>query len=109
MAQITLIVVVSATILILSLVIVLFLRDRKHELGVYLSLGDRRGRVVGQIVMEVMMVAFVGLTLSLVTGNYLAKGLSSNLMKPSDDPMFGMPMYNEFASDLNEGDVLGSL
>ena len=106
MAQITLIVAVSATILILSLVIVLFLRDRKHELGVYLSLGDRRGRVVGQIVMEVMMVAFVGLTLSLVTGNYLAKGLSSNLMKPSDDPMFGMPMYNEFASDLNEGDVL---
>ncbi|CAM3484119.1 FtsX-like permease family protein [Erysipelothrix sp. HDW6B] len=106
MAQITLIVAVSATILILSLVIVLFLRDRKHELGVYLSLGDRRGRVVGQIVMEVMLVAFVGLTLSLVTGNFLAKGLSSNLMKPSEDPMFGMPMFNDYGSGLNEQDVI---
>ncbi|MFD2387413.1 FtsX-like permease family protein [Enterococcus rivorum] len=43
---------VIATLLIISLVVLLFMRDRKHELGIYLSLGDKRSHVMGQIVIE---------------------------------------------------------
>lgn len=85
MSRITLYVAIGASILILSLVIVLFLRDRKHELGIYLSLGDRRSSVLGQIVTEVVMVALVGLTLSLVSGNMIASNLSSSMMAKSQD------------------------
>src|SRR5699024_476035 len=47
---------VIATVLITGLVVLLFLRDRKRELGIYLSLGESRNRVVGQILIEVMVV-----------------------------------------------------
>lgn len=71
---------VIATILIISLVVLLFLRDRKHELGIYLSLGEKRRNVLGQILLEVLTIALVAITLSVFTGNTLAKGVSSSLM-----------------------------
>ncbi|KAF9404307.1 hypothetical protein HW555_014402 [Spodoptera exigua] len=37
---------IGAALLIISLVVILFLRDRKHELGIYLSLGNILGKMV---------------------------------------------------------------
>jgi len=45
-ASIILYVAASATLVILSLLVTLFLRDRKHEIGIYLSLGEKRKKVV---------------------------------------------------------------
>lgn len=70
-----------ATMLIISLVVLLFLRDRKHELGIYLSLGESRGKVIGQIVVELLLVSFVALGLSLITGNLLGAAVSNSLMQ----------------------------
>ncbi|QIK70310.1 ABC transporter permease [Erysipelothrix sp. HDW6C] len=109
MSKITLYVAIGAAILILSLVIVLFLRDRKHELGIYLSLGDRRNGVLSQIVMEVVMVAFVGLSLSLVTGNMIANSLSTSMMENNMTDPNGPIMYGNYyggpQTDLTEEDV----
>ena len=80
-ATYVIIVAVGATLLIISLVVLLFLRDRKHELGVYLSLGEQRGKVIGQILIEVMLIAFVAISLSVFTGNFLAKAVSSSLVE----------------------------
>ncbi|MFS1025563.1 FtsX-like permease family protein [Enterococcus casseliflavus] len=70
-----------ATIFIISLVVLLFLRDRKQELGIYLSLGESRGKVIGQIVIEVLLVSLAALLLSLVTGNLLGGAVSNTLMQ----------------------------
>lgn len=70
-----------ATILIISLVVLLFLRDRKHELGVYLSLGESRGEIIGQIVVELLITSLVALVLSLVTGNLLGGAVSNSLLQ----------------------------
>lgn len=80
-SKLVLIISVLASILIITLVTILFLRDRKHELGIYLSLGEKRTKVVGQIVFEVVVVAFIAITISVFTGNMLAKGFSSSLIQ----------------------------
>lgn len=74
------IIAVAAALLIISLVVLLFMRDRKHELGIYLSLGDRRSKVMGQIVIEMLLISAVALVLSLVTGNFLGKLVSDSLL-----------------------------
>ncbi|WP_096186035.1 ABC transporter permease [Evansella halocellulosilytica] len=105
-----LIVSIVASVLIIGLVVLLFLRDRKHELGIYLSLGERRGKVVGQVLIEVMIVAFIGITLSLFSGNLLADGVSDMMMQ-SDNQNQGfddMAYYGELQSDLTTEDVLES-
>lgn len=80
-ASIVLYVAVGAALVILSLLITLFLRDRKHEIGIYLSLGEKKLKVVGQIVMEVMVIALVAITLSLVSGNILSGGISQKMIQ----------------------------
>ncbi|MBO1003910.1 ABC transporter permease [Pseudogracilibacillus auburnensis] len=110
LSKYVLIVAVIATVLITGLVVLLFLRDRKRELGIYLSLGERRGRVVGQILIEVMVVAFIGITISLFSGNLLAGQISDTLMKADDknssfeDAIY----YSEIHTDLTTEDVLDS-
>jgi putative ABC transport system permease protein len=70
-----------ATILIISLVVLLFLRDRKHELGIYLSLGESRTEIIGQIVVELLLTSIIALVLSLVTGNLLGGAVSNSLLQ----------------------------
>lgn len=70
-----------ATLLIISLVVLLFLRDRKYELGIYLSLGESRGEIIGQIVVELLATSLIALLLSLVTGNLLGGAVSNSLLQ----------------------------
>lgn len=55
LARQILLVSILASIVILSLVILLFLRDRKQELGIYLSLGEKKRTVLWQIMTEVLL------------------------------------------------------
>ena len=71
---------VLAALLIISLVVLLFMRDRKHELGIYLSLGDKKSHVMGQIIIEMLLISGIALVLSLVTGNFLGKAVSESLL-----------------------------
>src|SRR5574341_1067991 len=52
---------ISLSIILILLVILLFMRDRKRELGIYLSLGDKKSTIILQIMVEVLTVAIVAL------------------------------------------------
>ncbi|WP_112181543.1 MULTISPECIES: ABC transporter permease [Paraliobacillus] len=112
LAGYVLLVAVIATVLIIGLVVLLFLRDRKHELGIYLSLGERRARVVGQILIEVMVVALIGITLSLFSGNFLAQGISETLLNAedtqSDEDMMYYSELEAYQSSVTTDDVMDS-
>lgn len=75
------IIAVAATIMIITLVVLLFLRDRKHELGIYLSLGEGRGKIIGQVVIELLVISALALVLSLVTGKFLGGIVSDSLLQ----------------------------
>ncbi|MGX4686004.1 FtsX-like permease family protein [Vagococcus sp. JNUCC 83] len=113
-SRIVLIVSVIASIFIITLVTILFLRDRKHELGIYLSLGEQRIKVVAQIAIEVVLVALIAMTLSVFSGNMLAQGFSDSLMateqpETTDENMV-MYNYGSAISDVNvtEDDVISA-
>lgn len=110
LSRYVLIAAIFATVLITGLVVLLFLRDRKHELGIYLSLGEQRGKVIGQILIEVLVVAFIGITLSLFTGNMLADQVSDTLIQADEPSGFNDMMYpgGGIYSDLTTEDVIDS-
>lgn len=109
LSKYVLIVSIATTILIIGLVVLLFLRDRKHELGIYLSLGESRGKVIGQIMTEVLIVSIIGMTLSLFTGNLLAQSVSDKMIESNNeqttDEMF---YYSDLQTDLTTDDVLAA-
>jgi putative ABC transport system ATP-binding protein len=77
------VIAVIASLIIISLIIVLFTRDRKYELGIYLSLGERRKYVFAQIVIELLLIGVSAMLISLVTGNMLGKMVSESLLTSS--------------------------
>ncbi len=108
LSNIILYVAIGATILILSLVVILFLRDRKHELGIYLSLGERKSKVVGQILIEVISIALIAITLSLLTGNSIAESTSHSMMDLRNEITGGNTnnggvMYRDMGYNPNNG------
>ena len=72
---------IGASLLIIGLVLLLFLLDRKHELGIYMALGESRSNIIKQIVIEVLLIAILAIGLSLITGNQVAKVLSDSMIR----------------------------
>ena len=79
-ANLILYVSVGATLLILSLLITLFLRDRRYEMGVYLALGEKKGSIISQILLEVVATSLVGITLAVFTGHLISNTMSNNML-----------------------------
>lgn len=85
-ATMFLIVVIIAGCGILCLVLILTIRNRYYEIGVFLSLGQTKIKIILQQLFEVLIIAVVALGLSLTTGkavsnvvgNMLESGVSDN-------------------------------
>ena len=70
-----------AILLLVSLTVLLFLYDRKHEIGVYLALGEYKKRIIWQILVELTSITIVAMTLALFVGNILASNLSHEMLR----------------------------
>jgi len=70
-----------ATLLVLGILITLFLYDRKHEIGIYLALGEKRSKVIGQMLIEVVLTACVAIIIALFIGNQVASHLSVDMLR----------------------------
>ena len=71
----------GAMVIVLTLLILLYLRERKHELGIYMALGERKIKVVCQIVLEVFVVSVIGLMLALIIANMVAGNISGFMIE----------------------------
>ena len=69
-----------ASFTIMALVILLTLRDRKTELGIYLSMGESKTKVVGQIIFEVILISLIGISLAMFTGRSLGQVMSNQMV-----------------------------
>ncbi|MGL4335699.1 MAG: FtsX-like permease family protein, partial [Turicibacter sp.] len=74
-------IVFGAGILILSLITSLTLKSREYEIGVLLALGESKVKVVGQLMSELLIVALIAFSLSIVSGNFIAKYYGQEMLK----------------------------
>ena len=80
-ADLILWIAIGATLLILTLLIFLFLRDRRNEMGIYLALGEKKAKIIAQILIEVVAVAGIGITLTVLAGNVALSELSQTMLR----------------------------
>lgn len=81
---------VIASIAVLTLTLLLFLRDRRHEIGVYIALGDKKTKVIIQTLLEVGIIAITGFVLAVLVGNMVSSLISNHL--------FEQHLINQFAT-----------
>jgi putative ABC transport system permease protein len=66
--------------IILGLIVMMSIRERKYEMGVLLALGERRWKLAGQFIAEIILVAVLSLGIATVSGNAVADQVSSQLL-----------------------------
>lgn len=74
------ILVAAAGVIILTLIIMLSIRERKYEIGVLLSLGESRMKVISQFFVEIFICMIFALGIAAASGNVVGNGVGNQLL-----------------------------
>ncbi|EAD0432083.1 ABC transporter permease [Listeria monocytogenes] len=66
--------------LILGLLVMMQVRDRKYEMGVLLAIGEKRGKLIAQFFVEILIVALVSFGLAAASSHYVAQLAGNQLL-----------------------------
>ncbi len=76
--------VAVAGLVVMSLVLVFWVRGRLHEIGILLAIGTPRRRIVGQFIIELVIVAVVSTVCATLAGSVISSQLSASLTSSVD-------------------------
>jgi putative ABC transport system permease protein len=96
-------IVVAASVVIISLIVVVNIRDRRYEMGVLVSLGSKKVGILGQILVELVLVGTVGFVLSLATAGVVADKLGEGMMAGSGSSSTGAEVATTEAGTMGGG------
>lgn len=71
-------------ITVLSLILILWLRERIHEIGILLSIGISKIKIVTQFILELLFISLPSLVLSLFVGNVILNIIVGRFMNSDD-------------------------
>lgn len=65
---------------ILGLIVMMSIRERKYEMGVLMAIGEKRWKLIGQFLTEILIVAVIAIGIASVTGSLVANQLGNQLL-----------------------------
>ncbi len=80
-SDIVLITVVIASVIILTLLVVNALKERKYEIGVLMALGEEKIKISLQYLFELLLISALVFTLAIVTSNSVSSYLGATLLE----------------------------
>ena len=69
---------------ILSLILILWLRERIYEIGILLSIGVSKSKIVGQFILELIFISLPAILVSLIFGNLVVNQIIGGLISSED-------------------------
>ncbi|BCD29708.1 hypothetical protein BC30102_2744 [Bacillus cereus] len=93
-SQMIIYIVSIAGAIILGLIIMLSIKGRRKEMGILLSIGEKKWKLMAQFVVEVVCVAILAFGLSITTGAKVSQYIGDNLLS------------NEIATTSEETDTM---
>ncbi len=98
--------VVINAVVIITLITALTLKTREYEIGVLLSLGASKFKIVAQFFVELALVALLGFTLSIGTGSLLANKVGQTVLQYQISSS-GLDEEDSNSTDYYFGDIYG--
>ena len=80
-SQTTLVLVMAFGGVILALIIMLSIKDRVNEIGILMSLGEKRNKIVCQFLVEVLVILLLSITVSGLFGNKISNIVGNKLIQ----------------------------
>ena len=75
---------IGTGMIVVTLLLCMWMRSRKKEVAVYISLGERKSSIFMQMMLESLLVFVVSTLFAVVAGNFLAKWLKTILFAGKD-------------------------
>ena len=69
---------------VLSLILILWLRERIYEIGLLLSIGVNKFKIITQFILELVFISIPAIIVSLITGNIVVNQIIGGLISSED-------------------------
>ena len=89
-------IVIINAVVIITLITALTLKNREYEIGVLLSLGASKMKIVAQFFVELTLVALLGFTLAVISGSLVARQVGTSVLN------YQVDTENQYAEEQNE-------
>ena len=76
--------IMAGGITVLALILILWLRERVHEIGILLSIGVRKISIVGQFITELLIVSLPAALVSAILGSLVLNKIIGSLLNNKD-------------------------
>ena len=90
--------IMVAGLVVLSLILILWLRERIYEIGILLSIGVSKAKIIGQFIMELVFVSIPAALISFISGDFIIKQIVSGITK-SENASFAKSLLITKLSD----------
>ena len=87
--------------IVLSLILVLWLRERVYEIGIFLSIGTSKMQIIMQFIFELIFISVPSIISSLLLGNVLLKVIVDGFIHSEDSIISGGSLINNSGFMLN--------
>ena len=88
-------------IIVLSLILILWLRERIYEIGIFLSIGTSKIQIIMQFIFELLFISIPSIISSLFLGNVLLKVIVDGFINSEDSMISGGNLINNSSFTLN--------
>ena len=86
---------------VLSLILILWLRERIYEIGIFLSIGTSKIQIIMQFMFELIFISIPSIISSLFLGNVLLKVIVDGFVNSEDSMISGGSLINNSSFTLN--------
>ena len=86
---------------VLSLILILWLRERIYEIGIFLSIGTSKIQIIMQFIFELLFISIPSIISSLFLGNVLLKVIVDGFVNSEDSMISGGSLINNSSFTLN--------
>ncbi len=86
---------------VLSLILILWLRERIYEIGIFLSIGTSKIQIIMQFIFELLFISIPSIISSLFLGNVLLKVIAGGFINSEDSMISGGSLINDSSFMLN--------
>ena len=86
---------------VLSLILILWLRERIYEIGIFLSIGTSKIQIIMQFIFELLFISIPSIISSLFLGNVLIKVIAGGLINSENSMISGGNLINDSSFLLN--------
>lgn len=71
-------------VIVLSLILILWLRERIYEIGILLSIGINKAKIIGQFILELVFISIPSIPASLLIGSLIMEKIVPSFMNADD-------------------------